>query len=348
MEQINKLLMEERQKSTEVVTRYGEVAKENEVLKAKLAHMGDDMSKLKASVAQAFTEEESTKKNIKELVTAMQSQLVAAQQRILEKEKENGELLDILQKVKDLQYLEKFMPNGKGRGQPQDEDDEEEGEMAAEEQEGEPNDNLYESMAAIRSLQPGRDSLNADSIGYGMTSDKRTTREEEGEFDSEYSPPMITKQKKTKKIKAKPSKASQEQEKNINQHAETKHKADTAKPKQANGRISSNKQPQDTQESQTQLSKSTASVQHIKHATAAQALNTIKKSKETIEKIQSQGEPKKKLSKSKEPIPDKLSAHEKNEMLSKMGMISEMASVLKSFESKIKQMQADMSRLAAK
>lgn len=348
VEQINKLLIEERQKNSETVSKYGEVAKENDLLKSKLVSMGEDMNRLKQSVKSAFDEEEATKKNIKDLVTAMQSQLVVTQQKLIEKEKENSELLDILQKVKDLRYLEKFMPNGKSLEEKTEQEDQDEEEKEEDDGEDEVNDNLYESMAAIRSLHPGRDSLNGESLGYGMTSEKRQTRDNEEDFKAEYQPQMLAKSKPSKKAKVKATKSSQDTNVPVIHSQEPKSKPNTAKGRSSNDRVSTHKTPADLQESQTQISKSTVGANSSKNAIANKALNTIKKSRETIEKIQRQGDHKKKAGKSKEPVSDKLSSHEKAEVLSKMGMISEMTSVLKSFESKIKQMQADMSRLAAK
>lgn len=306
------------------------------------------MNRLKQSVKQAFEEEEATKKNIKELVAAMQSQLVLTQQKLAEKEKENNELLDILQKVKDLRYLENFMPNSKTIETEHKGEGDEEEESENEEEQNDINDHLYESLTATRSINPGRDSLKVNSTGQEILHEKRKTKYEDEDLGSEYNPPMSSKVKLQKKAKSRASKGPHESSNNVNQVQEHKLKPVSSKKKASTEKPTALKEQQEAHESHSMSLKSPGGVSWTKAAMAAKALNTIKKSKETIEKIQKQGEPRKKTAKSKEPLSEKLSAHDKVEVLSKMGMISEMTSVLKSFEAKIKQMQSDMSRLAAK
>lgn len=362
VENISKALQEERHKSGDLLTRYNSVASENDILKKKLMTMGEDMTKLKNSVKEAFEEEEITKVNIKELVTAMQGQLTAAQERILEKEKENLELLQILQKVKDMGLLANFGAGIRSPAEPVEEENEEESQEEGEEEEPSQQDKLYKMLSMMQGNVDGRESIKTNSIRGGMVSDRRLIQAEDDDYDSEYQPAIPPKKKVVQKVNSKALRDSHGLGQTMSMQESTTLKQSTSKTNLVQGRHG--KSQNETKEDPNLNKRPKPSQVNPKALMAAKALHTIKKTKETIQKIQethpnsasSYTEPiKKHLADPKpakrtrqRPSEEKITKEEKTEMLSKMGMISEMASVLKSFESKIKQMQSDMGRLVAK
>lgn len=362
VENISKALQAERLKNTELLTRYKSITAENDTLKKKLMTMGEDMTKLKNSVKLAFEEEEVTKKNIKELVTAMQDQLTAAQERILEKEKENLELLQILQKVKDMRLLERNGEAMKPSAESVEEEDEEESQEEEVQGDMTQQDKLYQLLSAMQGNIDNRDSVQTGSMHRGMISDRRDVQADEDDYDSEYQPALAPKKKPASKTHTKPAKDSQGLGKTMSLQESTSLKQSTSKTKLSQSKPA--KAHQESREDTTQSKKPKSTQSNSKTAIAAKALNTIKRTKENIQKIQDsqvrseasnaeitrkpQAEPKQVKKVKPRSTEEKVSKEEKAEMLSKMGMISEMASVLKSFESKIKQMQSDMGRLVAK
>lgn len=363
IEQITTDLVEERKKNSEMLTKYNAVAAENETLKNKLITMGEDMTKLKNSVKLAFEEEEQTKQNIRELVTAMQGQLNAAQQRVLEKEKENLELLELLQKFKDLGLLQKFAEAQRSQKQEVEEEIERLVEEEEEDEQMEEPDNDYGMYGGMMSKLAGRESMQTSSVNHHTISDKRPCNTDDDDLESDFQSSKVLAKKLASTTKQK-SKIKANDIAKTNSLQESGHLKQTS----SKAKLGPAKSDKHTQESKDELAPSKQhkpSQQGNKAALASKALSSIKKTKETIQKIQSssaQNEPfsqdsaagKKtmetkvhKKAKTKEQE-GRLSKEERSEMLSKMEMMSEMASVLKSFESRIKQMQTDMGRLAAK
>lgn len=97
MEQINNSLDEERKAADQILQQYETTKQENDILKQQLQSMGNDMERIKGTMKTAFEEEEGTKNKIKEVITAMHTQLKEAQTKVLEKEEENIKLMEIIE-----------------------------------------------------------------------------------------------------------------------------------------------------------------------------------------------------------------------------------------------------------
>lgn len=381
IEVVNRELEEERQKNLEVNAKYQDMLQENTLLKEKLVTMGHEMDKIRKSVNLAFQEEDQTKTKIRDLVTSMHGQLQDAQRRILEKEEENMKLLLIIKQIRDggfqfggqsshpatekpdpsentpssqqrirsIQPPTRAPPALKSSDERQTYPDEEEGEEEAEEEQDQTEEAEEPTPQQRRSNLPDKKKKDAGA---------KASRDEEELKMSTQSAPMhasgLKKSSSKQKIDILRANILQEQ---MNTFASQKSKAQKeAKPKPTKEKLDF----------------------------ATKFLNTIVKSKQRISKIESDQlprdlvvpQPPKKARPAPQPAQEEqpvkeqkqkpskprrakkeesesemtagFSAKERQQMQSKLEMISQMNTVLSEFEKRIHLMKTDMSNLIGK